>query len=345
MLAGMYFERTGDLETIRAIWPNIEAALGWIDDVRRSRRRRLRRIWPRDRAGPGQPGLEGLARFDLPRRRRLAEGPIALCEVQGYVFAAKHAAARIAAALGDDALAPALRERGGGAARSASRRPSGARTSAPMRWRSTATKQPCRVRASNAGHALFTGIAAPERAARSPRHADGPATSSRGWGIRTVARGEARYNPMSYHNGSVWPHDNALIALGFARYGLKRRGGARLPGPVRGARPTTNLRRLPELFCGFPPPPATRPDRLSGRLLAPGLGGGGAVRADRRLPPGWSSTMRRVAFASTRRRCRTSSTASRFRACASAICGSAFGSSATMPTSPSRCPIVRAARA
>jgi glycogen debranching enzyme len=71
-----------------------------------------------------------------------------------------------------------------------------------------------------------------------------------GWGIRTVAVGEARYNPMSYHNGSIWPHDNALIALGFARYGLKS-ATSKLFNGLFDAASYMDLRRLPELFCGF----------------------------------------------------------------------------------------------
>ena len=77
-----------------------------------------------------------------------------------------------------------------------------------------------------------------------------------GWGIRTVATSEARYNPMSYHNGSVWPHDNALIALGFARYGLKDEV-IRIFNGLFAAATHMDLRRLPELFCGF----ARRPGR------------------------------------------------------------------------------------
>ena len=94
-------------------------------------------------------------------------------------------------------------------------------------------KKPCRVRTSNAGQVLFTGIAdAGAGRAASPRDCCGRDFFS-GWGIRTVARGEARYNPMSYHNGSIWPHDNALIALGLARYGLKAIGRNAVRGPVR----------------------------------------------------------------------------------------------------------------
>jgi glycogen debranching enzyme len=81
-------------------------------------------------------------------------------------------------------------------------------------------KQPCKVRTSNAGQLLFTGIVSEDRARMVAADLMRPHFFT-GWGIRTVARGEARYNPMSYHDGSIWPHDNALIALGFARYGLK----------------------------------------------------------------------------------------------------------------------------
>jgi glycogen debranching enzyme len=110
-------------------------------------------------------------------------------------------------------------------------------------------KKPCRVRTSNAGQVLFTGIAASDRAARVAKELLQPSSFS-GWGIRTVALGEARFNPMSYHNGSVWPHDNALIALGLARYGHKQAIDT-LFGGLFGAATYMDHRRLPELFCGF----------------------------------------------------------------------------------------------
>src|SRR5438477_11136775 len=82
-------------------------------------------------------------------------------------------------------------------------------------------KRPCRVTASNAGHALLTGIAAPDRAARVAETLFRVGSFS-GWGIRTVAMSAVRYNPISYHNGSVWPHDNAMIALGLSGYYFKQ---------------------------------------------------------------------------------------------------------------------------
>jgi glycogen debranching enzyme len=110
-------------------------------------------------------------------------------------------------------------------------------------------KKPCKVRSSNAGHLLFSGMIREERARRVAADLLRPHFFT-GWGIRTVAMGEARYNPMSYHNGSIWPHDNALIALGLARYGLKDSVERVFTG-LFDAATYMDLRRLPELFCGF----------------------------------------------------------------------------------------------
>ena len=96
---------------------------------------------------------------------------------------------------------------------------------------------------------LWSGIASPDRARRVAATLLAPASFS-GWGVRTIAEGEPRYNPMSYHNGSIWPHDNALIAAGFARYGLKEEALAILTA-LFDASLFMDLHRLPELFCGF----------------------------------------------------------------------------------------------
>jgi glycogen debranching enzyme len=118
-------------------------------------------------------------------------------------------------------------------------------------------KQPCRVRTSNAGHCLFSGIASMEHAAK----VAGTLLSTEffsGWGIRTLAASEVRYNPMSYHNGSVWPHDNALISSGMARFDLKAEGGKVLTG-LLDCSLFLDLHRLPELFCGFDRRPGKAP--------------------------------------------------------------------------------------
>ncbi len=249
LLLGEYFRRTGDLETVRSLWPNAEAALAWIDRYG-------------DRDGDGfveyhRQTKEGLANqgwkdsFDaiFHRDGRLAEGAIALCEVQGYVYGAKRHAAVLAEALGQPQRAAAL------AAQAEALR---LRFEAQFWCEELSTyalaldgaKQPCRVVASNAGQVLFTGIASAERAQRVAATLLSPASFG-GWGVRTVGASESRYNPMSYHNGSIWPHDNGLIAMGFARYGLQT-SAAQLFGALFDAAAYMDLRRLPELFCGFP---------------------------------------------------------------------------------------------
>src|SRR6185295_14500614 len=179
---------------------------------------------------------------------QLAEGYIALAEVQGYVFAGKRLAARCARRLGfadrADKLeveAEHLRERFEEAF--------WCEELGTYALALDGAKQPCRVRTSNAGQLLFTGIVREDRARRVAADLMSQKFFS-GWGIRTVARGEARYNPMSYHDGSIWPHDNALIALGFARYGLKHSVAHLFKGLFDTAS-YMDLRRLPELFCGF----------------------------------------------------------------------------------------------
>jgi glycogen debranching enzyme len=111
-------------------------------------------------------------------------------------------------------------------------------------------KQPCRVRTSNAGQCLFSGIAAADRAVKVGQALLQPDLFS-GWGIRTIGAGEPRYNPMGYHVGSVWPHDNALIASGMARYGMASEVTRVFTGLFDAAM-YFDLHRIPELFCGFP---------------------------------------------------------------------------------------------
>jgi glycogen debranching enzyme len=110
-------------------------------------------------------------------------------------------------------------------------------------------KRPCRVRTSNAGHCLFSGIASRQRARRVAETLVSGEMFS-GWGIRTVSSVESRYNPMSYHDGSIWPHDNGLVAAGFARYGFSDLVSVPFTG-LFDASTTVALHRLPELFCGF----------------------------------------------------------------------------------------------
>jgi glycogen debranching enzyme len=248
MLAGAYFERTGNRGFIESIWPNIELALRWIDTHG-------------DRDGDGfveysrtspqglvNQGWKDSSDAVMHADGSLAEGAIALCEVQGYVYAAKLAAAELAGALEKPELADSLWQQ----ARDLQQRFEETFWCEDLSTYALALdgrKRPCRVRSSNAGHCLFTGIARPEHARRVAKTLLSPGSFS-GWGIRTLAASEVRYNPMSYHNGSVWPHDNALIALGLGRYGFTEAAVRVLTG-LFDASKYLDLHRLPELFCGF----------------------------------------------------------------------------------------------
>jgi glycogen debranching enzyme len=256
LLAGAYYERTADRPFAESIWPNVEAALAWIDDFG-------------DRDGDGFVEYQRRAADGLIHQGwkdaddavshadgSLASGPIALCEVQSFVYAARRAGAVLASTLGLPGRAAELERR----AESLRERFEAAFWCDDLGTYALALdgdKRPCRVRASNAGQCLFSGIAAPERAARVARGLTSPEFFS-GWGVRTLAATEARYNPMAYHNGAVWPHDNALIAYGAARYGLKDLTVAILGG-LFAAGTYLDLNRMPELFCGFDREPGEGP--------------------------------------------------------------------------------------
>jgi glycogen debranching enzyme len=248
ILAGLYYDRTGDADLIDAIWPNIESALGWIENYGDQDGDGFVEYHKESERGLDNQGWKDSRDAVFHADGALARGPIALCEVQGYVYAAKHAAARLARARGQTALARKLT---GEAIRLRDRFNEAfwCEELGSYALALDGEKRQCRVYASNAGHALFCGIA-PNHRARAVARLLMSAEGFSGWGIRTIRRGEARYNPMSYHNGSVWPHDNALIALGFARYGLKQEA-VRVFEALFTAATYQDLRRLPELFCGF----------------------------------------------------------------------------------------------
>ncbi|HWA99260.1 MAG TPA: amylo-alpha-1,6-glucosidase [Pirellulales bacterium] len=248
LLAGQYYERTADWAFIEQLWPHVEAALGWIDHYG-------------DRDGDGFVEYQRQSGDGLVHQGwkdsddaiyhadgSLATGPIALCEVQGYVFAARLAGATLAGALGLTHRATELTRQAEAIAKQFEQAFWSERLST-YALALDGEKRPCLVRSSNAGHCLFTGIASAEHAERVVRTLLGPDSLS-GWGVRTIAAGEPRFNPMGYHNGSVWPHDNAMIAQGFARYGLAAEA-TRLFAGLFGASLYFDLHRMPELFCGF----------------------------------------------------------------------------------------------
>ena len=248
MLAGEYYERTGDLAFIRSLWPNIERALAWIDRYGDSDGDGLVEYCRASANGLVNQGWkdshDGVSHED----GSMPEGPVALCEVQGYTFAAQRGAAALAAALELDGRRAALLDQAE-RTRETFERQFWIPELETYALALDGAKRPCRVLASNAGHCLFARVAAPQRAARVAHVLAGDGLYS-GWGIRTLAAGEALYNPMSYHNGSIWPHDNAIIAMGLTRYGF-RDLGLKIFSAMFDAANFLELRRMPELFCGF----------------------------------------------------------------------------------------------
>jgi glycogen debranching enzyme len=255
-LAGEYLASTGDLTFVEEIWPNVVAALDWIEhygDLDGDG-------FVEYRASPGkglvQQGWKDSNDSVFHADGTIAADPIALCEVQGYVYWAKRRASEIAIALGEIERAEALTKQ----ARRLRDDFNAAYWSDDLGMYALAldgTKRQCEVRASNAGHCLLSGIATVDKANELATELLSDALFS-GWGVRTLATSEARYGPITYHNGSVWPHDNALIANGLARYGHKE-GVQMILGGLLAASESFELHRLPELFCGFARRPGQGP--------------------------------------------------------------------------------------
>ena len=247
-LAGLYWQRSGDWETLKTIWPEVKAALAWIDRYGDRDGDGFLEYHGRRAGGLRNQGWKDSEDAVFHHDGRLASPPIALVEVQGYVYLAKKLAACMARTMEEAVLAATLEAQ----AQQLRERFEQRFWCPDLQFYALALdaeKQPCRVRTSNAGHLLFSGIVAPERGtqvAKALFHAD----FFSGWGIRTVSLRESRFNPMSYHNGSIWPHDNALIGRGLARYGCLDEV-LRLTTALFDVATYMDLRRLPELFCGF----------------------------------------------------------------------------------------------
>ena len=248
MLLDAYERWTNDQQLVEQLWPNALAALRWIDrygDLDGDGFVEYRRSSPRGLVNHGWKDSADAIRF---RDGQLADGPIALVEVQAYVYAARRSVARLARLRGDfelaaaqDAAAERLREQFEDAF-----------------WMEDAGtyalaldggKRRVDAVASNAGHALWAGIASADRAASVASVLTSRGMWS-GWGIRTLSDEMVGYNPIGYHLGTVWPHDNGICAAGFARYGLYEEA-RKVCGALLEATVHFREARLPELFCGF----------------------------------------------------------------------------------------------
>lgn len=248
MLVGAYFDRTADRPTLERLWPNVERALKWIDEYGDVDGDGFVEYARHSSKGLVQQGWKDSNDSVFHADGKIAAPPIALCEVQGYVYAAKLAGASLARVLGDGNRCCEL-EVQAETLRTKFEEQFWCDDLGTYALALDGKKVACRVRASNAGHCLYTGIASPSRA----RLVTETLMSNEfftGWGIRTVASAESRFNPLSYHNGSIWPHDNSIIANGMAKYGSKKLAGQVLLA-LLDLSSEVELHRLPEMFCGL----------------------------------------------------------------------------------------------
>jgi glycogen debranching enzyme len=243
-----YLQWTDDRATGEQLLPSAEAALKWIEEYgdkdgdgfveyERKTERGLRNQGWKD-SWDGVPHLDGTP----------AETPVALVEVQGYCIDARRRMARLYRQLGH---------------RDAAARCTAVALKLQKRldeafWMEKAgtyaialdrEKRQVRSATSNAGHLLFSHVLTEARARRVARTLMEPASFS-GFGIRTLATGQRAFNPLSYHNGTIWPHDNSLIAMGFSHYGMQKSAAQVLSGLYDASRQFRH-HRLPELFCGL----------------------------------------------------------------------------------------------
>lgn len=248
-LAGEYYVRTGDLEFIRSIWTEIELALNWLDDYGDVDNDGFVEYQRQNEDGLLNQGWKDSGDSMFHKDGEFPNGPIALSEVQSYVYGAKNSISMIAEALGKKELATKLKVEADKLKKDFNEK----------FWNDEiktyvialdGKKEQLEVGSSNAGHTMFTKIADQDKAETMSEELFSKEYFS-GWGIRTIPENEIRYNPMSYHNGSIWPHDNALIAYGLSKYGLSDKSEKLLTAFF-----DTSIffqqNRLPELFCGFP---------------------------------------------------------------------------------------------
>jgi glycogen debranching enzyme len=248
MLLAEHLRWTGDIDLARELWPAAERALAWMTAPGRGDRPGYLVYERRSPVGLEHQGWKDSHDAIMHASGELAPPPIALIEAQGYAYAAWLSAAELAVALGRGDLAPAYRER-------AERLRERVETDfwmADEEFYALALDgrgRPCRVISSNPGHALWTRIVSRGRAEAVSQRVMAEDMYT-GWGLRTLSAGERLYNPMSYHNGSVWPHDTAIVAVGMLRYGLVEPFMALMTGLFQAVHHFEGF-RMPELFCGF----------------------------------------------------------------------------------------------
>lgn len=247
MLAGAYETCTGDRTLVDEVWPALLAATGWIERRLDASPTGFLDYARGEKTGLSNQGWKDSHDSIFHADGAFPQGPIAVVEVQGYAYAALNSMADLATARGESAQASALRMRAQRLRNAIEDR----FWVSDMSYYAIALDgdaKPCRIYASNPGHLLFCGVPSPERAAAVATHLVSQRSCS-GWGIRTLFEGEPRYNPMSYHNGSIWPHDTAICSAGLCNYG-GRSAVTQIVNQIFEAASHFSM-RLPELYCGF----------------------------------------------------------------------------------------------
>src|SRR5262249_3518469 len=248
MVLAATYRHTGDIALVTELWDTAERALEWIErygDCDGDGFLEYQRSTDVGLINQGWKDSWDGIRF---RDGMVARAPIALCEVQGYAYAARLAMADLYDIVGQAARARELRQQAAALAARFNRDywlPERDYYALALDGR----KKPVDGLASNAGQALWTGIVAPERAPLVADQLLGPELFS-GWGVRPMGHEEGGYNPVGYHPGSVWPHDNSLIAAGLARYGLQTQAGQLIEAQLA-ATAQLPAYRPPELFAGY----------------------------------------------------------------------------------------------
>ncbi|HVE75724.1 MAG TPA: amylo-alpha-1,6-glucosidase [Actinomycetota bacterium] len=248
LLASAYYRWTNDIETIEHLRPSLEKALSWIDAYGDMDGDGFVEYARRSEAGLVAQGWKDSFDSIVHADGSIAEVPVALAEVQGYVFLAKSRMAEVMRLFGDDARADEL-EKQAAQLKKAFNETFWMPDEGTFALGLDSSKKLIRSVTSNPGHCLYCGIVDRDKAASVVERLMAPDMFS-GWGIRTLSKDSKAYNPMSYHNGSVWPHDNALIAAGFKRYGFHQDTNT-IASVLFDAAATTREARLPELYCGF----------------------------------------------------------------------------------------------
>uniref|UniRef100_UPI00370462F7 amylo-alpha-1,6-glucosidase n=1 Tax=Cohnella sp. TaxID=1883426 RepID=UPI00370462F7 len=248
LLAAEYAHWTGDTSVIERLMPNIERALEWIDSYGDRDKDGWVEYYQESSKGIANQGWKDSADSVVHADGEFAKAPIALIEVQGYVYQAKTKLASVLERLGRDDTARRLREE----AERMKATLDAAFWMPEERFYAIALdadKNQVRSVTSNPGHLLMSGIVSEDKARIVSQRLVAPDMFG-GYGIRTMSTGSTGYNPMSYHDGSVWPHDNSMILIGMSRLGLKEDASVVVSGLLKAAE-HFEYTRLPELFCGY----------------------------------------------------------------------------------------------